>query len=101
MERVWLRVLAYAWKWRDGIAFDPGFSEPDAPDLLVSEPGGRASLVVRVARPEPARHGRWTALPAATAAVQVARSTQSERPSSAAALGHEIMRDVRPSVVDV
>jgi len=55
MERVWLRVLAYAWKWREGIAFGPGLSDPDAPDLLVSEPGGRASLVVRVGRPEPAR----------------------------------------------
>lgn len=55
MERVWLRVLAYAWKWRDGIAFGPGLCEPDAPDLLASTPGGRASLVVRVGRPEPAR----------------------------------------------
>jgi uncharacterized protein YaeQ len=55
MERVWLRVLAYAWKWRDGIAFGPGLCEPDAPDLLALAPGGRASLVVRVGRPEPAR----------------------------------------------
>jgi uncharacterized protein YaeQ len=55
MERVWLRVLAYAWKWREGIAFGPGLCEPDAPDLLVVAPGGRASLVVRVGRPEPAR----------------------------------------------
>jgi uncharacterized protein YaeQ len=55
MERLWLRVLAYAWKWRDGIAFGPGLCEPDAPDLLVVEPGGRASLVVRVGKPEPQR----------------------------------------------
>jgi uncharacterized protein YaeQ len=55
MERVWLRVLAYAWKWRDGIALGPGLCEPDAPDLLAAGPGGRASLVVRVGRPEPAR----------------------------------------------
>jgi uncharacterized protein YaeQ len=55
MERVWLRVLAYAWKWRDGIAFGPGLCEPEAPDLLAQAPGGRASLVVRVGRPEPAR----------------------------------------------
>jgi uncharacterized protein YaeQ len=55
MERVWLRVLAYAWKWRDGIAFGPGLCEPEAPDLLAPGPGGRASLVVRVGRPEPAR----------------------------------------------
>jgi uncharacterized protein YaeQ len=52
VERVWLRVLAYAWKWRDGIAFGPGLCEPDAPDLLAVAPGGRASLVVSVGRPE-------------------------------------------------
>jgi uncharacterized protein YaeQ len=55
MERVWLRVLAYAWKWREGIAFGPGLCEPDAPDLLVVAPGGRTSLVVRVGKPEPSR----------------------------------------------
>jgi uncharacterized protein YaeQ len=55
MERVWLRVLAYAWKWREGISFGPGLCEPDSPDLLAVAPGGRASLVVRVGRPEPAR----------------------------------------------
>lgn len=55
MERVWLRVLAYAWKWREGITFGPGLCEPDAPDILAVDPGGRASLVVRVGRPEAAR----------------------------------------------
>jgi uncharacterized protein YaeQ len=55
MERVWLRVLAYAWKWREGISLGPGLCEPEAPDLLALAPGGRASLVVRVGRPEPAR----------------------------------------------
>jgi uncharacterized protein YaeQ len=55
MERVWLRVLAYAWKWREGIFFGPGLCDPDAPDLLVTAPGGRASLIVRVGKPEPAR----------------------------------------------
>ena len=55
MERVWLRVLAYAWKWRDGIVFGPGLCEPDEPDLLAPAPGGRRSLLVRVGKPEPAR----------------------------------------------
>lgn len=55
MERLWLRVLAYAWKWRDGISFGPGLSDPEAPDLLAMAPGGRASLVVRVGKPDPAR----------------------------------------------
>jgi uncharacterized protein YaeQ len=55
MERVWLRVLAYVWKWREGISFGPGLCEPEAPDLVAVAPGGRASLIVRVGRPEPAR----------------------------------------------
>lgn len=55
MERLWLRVLAYAWKWREGIAFGPGLCDPDAPDLVVIAPGGRTSLLVRVGRPEAAR----------------------------------------------
>jgi uncharacterized protein YaeQ len=48
-------VLAYAWKWREGIAFGPGLCEPEAPDLLAADPGGRTTLLVRVGRPEPAR----------------------------------------------
>jgi uncharacterized protein YaeQ len=55
MERVWLRVLAYAWKWRDGISFGPGLCEPDAPDLFAPGPGGRTLLLVRVGRPDPVR----------------------------------------------
>ncbi len=55
MERVWLRLLAFAWKWREGISFGPGLCEPEAPDLLAMASGGRASLIVRVGRPEPAR----------------------------------------------
>lgn len=54
-ERVWLRVLALAWKWQDGLAFGPGLCEPDAPDLLATTPDGRARLVVRVGKPEPSR----------------------------------------------
>jgi uncharacterized protein YaeQ len=55
MERVWLRVLAYAWKWREGISFGPGVCIAEVPDVLAVAPDGRASLVVRVGRPEPAR----------------------------------------------
>ena len=58
MERVWLRVLAYAWKWRDDIGFGPGLCEPDAPDLLATLPGERLALVVRVGKPEPSRVAR-------------------------------------------
>ncbi len=55
MERLWLRIVAFVWKWREGIAFGPGLCEPEAPDLLATLPDGRASLVVRVGKPEPAR----------------------------------------------
>lgn len=54
-ERVWLRVLAFAWKWRGGLSFGPGLCEPEAPDLAATAPDGRTSLVVRVGKPEPAR----------------------------------------------
>ncbi len=54
-ERVWLRVLAYAWKWREGLEFGPGLCEPDAPDLVARLPDGRASAIVRVGKPDPER----------------------------------------------
>jgi uncharacterized protein YaeQ len=54
-ERVWLRVLAYAWKWSEALEFGPGLCEPDAPDLLARLPDGRTSAVVRVGRPDPER----------------------------------------------
>ncbi len=38
MERLWLRILAFAWKWREGLAFGPGLCEPDAPDLVGGPP---------------------------------------------------------------
>jgi uncharacterized protein YaeQ len=55
MERLWLRILAFAWKWREGIAFGPGLCEPDAPDLAAARLDGRLALVVRVGKPEPQR----------------------------------------------
>ncbi len=55
MERLWLRVLALAWQWEEGIAFGPGLCEPDAPDVLAARLDGTPSLRVRVGRPEPER----------------------------------------------
>jgi uncharacterized protein YaeQ len=57
-ERLWLRVLALAWQWQEGIAFGPGLCEPDAPDVLASLPDGRPSLIVRVGKPDPERVAR-------------------------------------------
>jgi uncharacterized protein YaeQ len=55
IERVWLRVLAYAWRWSEALEFGPGLCEPDAPDLLARLPDGRTSAVVRVGKPDPVR----------------------------------------------
>lgn len=54
-ERVWLRVLAYAWRWSEALEFGPGLCEPDAPDLVARLPDGRTSAVVRVGKPDPER----------------------------------------------
>ncbi len=58
MERLWLRVLAYAWQWREGITFGPGLCDPDAPDVLATLPDGRLALAVRVGRPDTERVAR-------------------------------------------
>jgi uncharacterized protein YaeQ len=55
VERLWLRVIAAGWLWREGLVFGPGLSEPDAPDLLVPGGDGRPVLLARVGRPEPSR----------------------------------------------
>ncbi len=55
IERVWLRVLAYAWKWSERLEFGPGLCEPDVPDLVARLPDGRTSTIVRVGKPDPER----------------------------------------------
>jgi uncharacterized protein YaeQ len=55
MERLWLRILAFAWKWREGMAFGPGLCEPDAPDVAAALPDGRTAALVRVGKPDPQR----------------------------------------------
>jgi uncharacterized protein YaeQ len=55
MERLWLRILAFVWKWREGLAFGPGLCEPDAPDLSAARPDGRTALLVRVGKPDAQR----------------------------------------------
>ncbi|HEX9050577.1 MAG TPA: YaeQ family protein [Anaeromyxobacter sp.] len=54
-ERLWLRVLAYGWRWSEALELGPGLCEPDAPDLLARLPDGRTSAVVRVGKPDPER----------------------------------------------
>jgi uncharacterized protein YaeQ len=55
MERVWLRVLAYAWQWRPGMTFGGSVSDPDEPDLASVDDTGRTTAVVFVGKPEPRR----------------------------------------------
>jgi uncharacterized protein YaeQ len=55
LERLWLRVLAYCWQWREGITFGPGLCDPDAPDVLARDLTGEETLRVRVGRPAPDR----------------------------------------------
>jgi uncharacterized protein YaeQ len=51
-ERVWLRLLAFAWQWRPGLELLGSVSDPDAPDLAASDATGRTSAIVLVGKPE-------------------------------------------------
>jgi uncharacterized protein YaeQ len=53
MERVWLRVLAYCWKYEERLAFGPGLSDTDAPDLLTTDLTGQVTRWIRVGKTEP------------------------------------------------
>ncbi len=55
LDRLWLRVLAWCWKWQEGIAFGPGLSDPDAPDLVARDLTGDEVLWMRVGKPAPDR----------------------------------------------
>ncbi|BDG10637.1 YaeQ family protein [Anaeromyxobacter paludicola] len=55
MERVWLRVLAYCCLHEERLAFGPGLSDPDAPDLFADDLTGQRTLLVRVGRQDPAK----------------------------------------------
>jgi uncharacterized protein YaeQ len=55
MERLWLRVLAQCWLWREGIEQGPGLSDPEQPDVIARDLTGQVTLWVRVGRPEPVR----------------------------------------------
>jgi uncharacterized protein YaeQ len=55
MERLWLRVLAHCWLWREGIEQGPGLSDPDQPDVVARDLTGEVRLWARVGRPEPGR----------------------------------------------
>ncbi len=53
--RVWLRVLAYCLWYDERLAFGPGLSDPDAPDLLLTDLTGQPAHWIRVGKSEPAK----------------------------------------------
>lgn len=55
LERLWLRVVAYCWKWDERLGFGPGLAEPDEPDLSVEDYTGQRTLWMRVGKADPAK----------------------------------------------
>jgi len=55
LERLWLRLLAYCLFHQERIAFGPGLSDPEIPDLFADDLTGQKVLWVRVGRPDPER----------------------------------------------
>ena len=53
--RLWLRVLAYALWHEERLAFGPGLSDPDAPDLEARDLTGRLTRWIRVGKADPAK----------------------------------------------
>ena len=54
-ERLWLRVIAYCWLWDERIAFGPGLSEADSPDLVSTDLTGGLTQWIRVGKADPAK----------------------------------------------
>src|SRR5687767_9250980 len=54
-ERLWLRFLAYCWRYEERLTFTSGLSDPDAPDLRADDYTGRLTQWIRVGKPEPAK----------------------------------------------
>jgi uncharacterized protein YaeQ len=55
LERLWLRVIAYCWKWEERLGFGPGLGDPEAPDLEVLDFTGERTLWMRVGKADPAK----------------------------------------------
>jgi uncharacterized protein YaeQ len=55
MERTWLKVMAFCWLWEERLAFGPGLSDPDAPDLETRDYTNVVTRWVRVGKADPAK----------------------------------------------
>ncbi len=53
LERVWLRVLAFSWQWEERLAFGPGLSDADTPDLEARDYTGQVTRWIRVGKADP------------------------------------------------
>jgi len=55
LSRVWLRLLGYCMQWEERLAFGPGLSDPDSPDILSTDLTGVTTLWMRVGKADPAK----------------------------------------------
>lgn len=55
MERLWLRLLAFCWRYDERLTFTADISDADAPDLRSDDFTGRTTQWIRVGRPDPAK----------------------------------------------
>ncbi len=53
LDRLWLRVIAYCWLYEERLAFGPGLSDPDSPDIELKDYTGQTTLWVRVGKADP------------------------------------------------
>ena len=49
-QRVWLRVLAYVWRYEERLEFTSGLSDPELPDLIEKDLTGQMRQWIRVGK---------------------------------------------------
>ncbi len=54
-QRVWLRVLAYVWRYEERLEFGPGLSDPEQPDLIEKDLTGQITQWIRVGKARAAK----------------------------------------------
>jgi uncharacterized protein YaeQ len=54
-QRVWLRLLAYVWRYEERLEFGPGLSDPEQPDLIEKDLTGQTIQWIRVGKARAAK----------------------------------------------
>jgi len=54
-ERLWLRLIAYFWRYDERLSFHPGLADADEPDLFSTDLTGRTTRWLRVGKADPAK----------------------------------------------